>query len=57
MELSRQDVVSHTIAFAFGIAIGYQIKKWRIKYLEMREEMLKKKLENIQKAKENAKAS
>jgi len=57
MELSKQDVVSHVVAFGLGVLLGYQIKKWRIKYLEMREEMLKQKLEKIQKAKEQAKSS
>ena len=57
MELSKQDVVSYVVAFGLGVLLGYQIKKWRIKYLEMREEMLKQKLEKIQKAKEQAKSS
>ena len=57
MELSKQEVVSHVVAFGLGVLLGYQIKKWRIKYLEMREEMLKQKLEKIQKAKEQAKSS
>jgi len=40
---------------ALGIGIGWQLKRWWVKYLEMREDMLEKKLDKIKKAKDLAK--
>jgi len=55
MEVSRQDVLSHSLCIALGIGIGWLLKRWWVPYLEMREDMLEKKLEKIKKAKDRAK--
>jgi len=56
MEVSKyEDVLSHSLCIALGIGIGWQLKRWWLKYLEMREDMLEKKLDKIKKAKDLAK--